>query len=107
MPLALSVDGPLRTTTTMTLKFGLRDGGISVAVFGVVMFALVSVDARVRDQVSTLVSSGGTSVGPWSSRLGELGDALWSAARHQSMENAPLVVFATVGLILTLFMVKS
>jgi len=70
------------------------------------MFALVSVDARVRDHVSDLVSSG-PSVAPWSSRFGDLLDALWAAARYQSIENAPLVVFATVGAVLTLFMLRS
>jgi hypothetical protein len=30
-----------------------------------------------------------------------------SALRHQSIENAPLLVFAAGGLILFLFMVKS
>jgi hypothetical protein len=30
-----------------------------------------------------------------------------TAAKHQSIENAPLVVFATAGAILFLFMVKT
>ena len=38
----------------MTFKFGLREGALSAAVFGGVMFALVSVDPRVRDHVSDL-----------------------------------------------------
>ena len=90
----------------MTLKLGMREGAISAAIFGAVMFALVSVDARVRDHVSELVGSG-TSVAPWGSRFGDLLDALWTALRHQSIENAPLLVFATVGVVLTLFMLKS
>ena len=90
----------------MTLKMGVRDGAISAAVFGGVMFALVSIDPRVRDHVSDLVG-GTTSVAPIGSRLGELGDVLWSAARHQSIDNAPLAVFATVGIVLTIFMLRS
>ena len=90
----------------MTFKLGMREGAISAAIFGGVMFALISVDARVRDQVSAMVSSS-ASVAPWSARFGELADALWSAARYQSIENAPLLVFATVGVVLTLFMVRS
>ena len=39
--------------------------------------------------------------------IAELGGALWSAARYQSIENAPLLVFATVGAVLTVFMLKS
>ena len=89
----------------MTLKLGLREGVVSAAVFGGVLFALVSIDPRVRDHVSELV--GGGSVAPLSARAGDLGSALWSAARHQSIENAPLLVFATVGTVLTVFMLRS
>lgn len=92
----------------MTIKLGLREGAVSAAVFGGVLFALVSVDPRVRDHMGDLFSSGGgVSVAPWTGRLMELGDALWSAARHQSMDNAPLLVFATVGAVLTVFMLRS
>jgi len=90
----------------MTLKLGLREGMLSAAIFGGVMFALVSFDPRVRDHVSGLLGNG-TTVLPLGARLGELGDALWSAARTQSIDNAPMLVFATVGAVLTLFMLKS
>jgi hypothetical protein len=89
----------------MTFKLGLREGVISGTVFAVVLFALISVDPRVRDHISDLF--GGGSVAPLSARAGDLGGALWSAARHQSIENAPLLVFATVGAVLTVFMLKS
>ena len=90
----------------MIFKLGMREGVVSAVVFGGVLFALVSIDPRVRDHVSDLVGSG-ANVAPWGSRFGELVDALWAAARSQSIENAPLLVFATVGAVLTLFMLKS
>jgi hypothetical protein len=90
----------------MKVKMGLRQGALSAAIFGAIMFALVSVDARVRDHVSELVGNS-ASVAPLGTRFTELADALWTAARYQSIENAPLVVFATVGIVLTVFMVKS
>ena len=90
----------------MTFKLGIRESAISAAIFAGVMFALVSVDARVRDHVSDLVGNS-ASVAPWGARFGELLDALWSAARYQSIENAPLLVFATVGIVLTVFMLRS
>jgi len=90
----------------MTFKLGMREGAVSAVVFGGVMFALVSVDARVRDHVSELVGNS-ASVAPMTARFGELLDALWSAARYQSIENAPLLVFATVGAVLTVFMLRS
>jgi hypothetical protein len=91
----------------MTLKLSLRQSALSAAVFGAILFALISVDPGVRDHVSNLVGGGGSGIAPWGSRAKDLGDALWSAARYQSLENAPLLVFATVGTVLTLFMLKS
>ena len=88
----------------MTVKLGVREGALSATVFSCVFFALLSVDPRVRDHVSDLFRGGAS---PWSSRLGELGDALWTAARAQSIDNAPMLVFATVGVVLTLFMLRS
>jgi hypothetical protein len=85
---------------------GLKDGAISAAVFGIVLFALVSADPRVHDHVSDFFTGAGA-VTPWGDRISDLGSALWSAARHQSMDNAPVLVFTTVGAALTLFMFKS
>ena len=92
-------------TARSTRSIGLRDGMLSAAVFGAILFALVSVDPRVEAQVTDLVR--GASVASWSDRLGDLGGALWGAARDHSIDNAPLLVFATVGTVLTLFMFKS
>ena len=33
--------------------------------------------------------------------------ALWSAARDHSIDSAPLLIFATVGTVLTLVMLKT
>lgn len=83
-----------------------RQTALSSLVFCGVLLALVSVDARVRDRVNDLVS-GGDGITPWGDRLGDLGGALMSAVRHQSIENAPLLVFATVGAVLFLFMFRT
>ncbi|HVD91773.1 MAG TPA: hypothetical protein VNC21_05805 [Vicinamibacterales bacterium] len=85
---------------------GIREGVVSAALFTAILFALVSVDPRVRDHVAGLFGSS-ASVGPLSARFSELFGALWSAIRYQSMENAPLLVFATVGAVLTVFMVRN
>jgi hypothetical protein len=87
------------------MKFGLRDGALSLAVFAGVIFALSSVEPNVRERMSELFVGGGVS--RWSDRLGDLGGALWLAVRSQSIDNAPMVVFATVGVLLTVFMLRS
>src|SRR5258707_4760799 len=91
----------------MTIRLGVREGAVSAAVFGGVLFALVSVDPRVHDHVADLFGGSGVSVGPLGGRLSELGSALWMAAPSPSMDNAPLLVFATVGPGLTVFMLGS
>ena len=90
----------------MTLKLGVRDGAVSAAVFGIVLTALVFTDPRVHDHVSDLFGGTGA-IGPWGDRVTDLGSALWMALKDQSIDNAPLLVFATVGAVLTLFMFKS
>jgi hypothetical protein len=90
----------------MQIKLGLRQAVLSIMVFAGVLFALASVDARVRERVSDVVS-GGDGISPWGDRLSDLGSALSMAVRHQSLENAPLLVFAAVGAILFVLMVKA
>lgn len=75
-------------------------------VFCGVLLALVSVDPRVRERMTELVY-GGDGISPWGDRVGDLGGALFTAIRHQSIENAPLLIFATVGAVLFVFMVRT
>ena len=49
----------------------------------------------------------GQGVSSFADRASQLGDALATAVRYQSIENAPMVVFATVGAVLFLFMVRT
>lgn len=89
----------------MSGRVGIREGIVSAAVFGTVLFALVSLDPRLRDHVSDLYGNG--NVTPFGDRVIDLAGALASAARYQSTEHAPLLVFATVGAVLTVFMLRS
>jgi hypothetical protein len=90
----------------MQIKLSLRQWTLSTLVFGGVLLVLASVDARVRDRVGEVVS-GGNGLSPWGDRVSDLFDALYSAVRHQSIENAPLLVFATVGAVLFVFMFRT
>lgn len=90
----------------MRIKGTLRQIVISTAAFALVMLAVVSVDARVRDRLHDLIR-GGDGGGPVSARATELVDALMTAARYQTIENAPLVIFAAVGAVLFVFMIRA
>jgi hypothetical protein len=90
----------------MALKLKFRQYALSITVFAIVLGGLVSVDERVRDRF-TAVLHGDDSVSPWGDRVSDLGGALTMALRNQSIENAPLLVFATVGGVLFLFMFRT
>jgi hypothetical protein len=88
------------------MKLGLRQTIASVSVFAVIMAFLVSLDDRVRARFGDLLSAG-TDVSPLGHRVSELLNALVDAATHQSIENAPMLIFAVVGGVLFLFMLKA
>jgi hypothetical protein len=90
----------------MQIKLGLRQTFLSSLVFCGILLALVSIDSRVRERMSDLMS-GGDGISPWGDRLSDLGDALATAIKYQSIENAPLLVFATIGAVLFVFMVRT
>jgi hypothetical protein len=79
---------------------------VSLALFAVVIVALVSIDQRVRDQFERLIS-GGDGVTTWDDRALDLGQAIAGAIRTQSIDNAPVLLFATVGVVLFVFMVRT
>ena len=84
---------------------GLRQTAISITGLAIVLIGLTFVDPRVRDRLSALVS--GQDGGTIADRAAELGNALLTALKYQSIENAPLLIFATVGAVLFLFMVRT
>ena len=90
----------------MQIKLSLRQAALSSLIFGGVLLALASVDARVRERVGDVVS-GNDGLSPWGDRISDLGGALVAAVRHQSLENAPMLVFAAVGAVLFVFMIRS
>lgn len=90
----------------MRTKLGLRQAVISTLIFGGVLLALVSIDPRVRERMTDVLASG-DGLAPWSARAADLGYAVTETVRHQSIENAPLVIFATVGAILFVFMLRT
>ncbi len=88
------------------MKFGLRQTAISGGVFALLLLALISLDERVRER-ATEVAYGAGNVTSWGDRVSMFTDAFVDAAQHQSIENAPMLIFATVGAVLFLFMVRT
>ena len=82
-----------------------RQWVLSVGVFVLIMGARVRRRPRARSvQQSDLRRQRHHDLGL--ARL-ELGNAIVTAIRYQSIDNAPLLIFATVGAVLFLFMVRT
>ena len=86
-------------------RIGIRESAFSALVFGAVLFALVSFDPRVKAQVTDSLRT--TSASTLGHRASEVSGTLWRAARDKSMDGAPVLIFATVGAVLTLFMLRT
>jgi hypothetical protein len=88
------------------MKLGFRQGMASVAIFAVLLVVLIAVDDRVQGRFTELLY-GDSTISSWGSRFTDLVGALLLAAKYQSIDNAPMVVFAAVGAVLFLFMLRT
>jgi hypothetical protein len=73
------------------------------------VLGLAIIDERVRDQLARMLSGGGPTSELVSAggRAQELTEILMDAVRDQSIEHAPLVIFALAAMLLVLFMIRS
>lgn len=82
------------------------DAMISLCAVLALLLMLVSVDPRVRYQVTSLWGGSGpaTSIGQ---DLGEVSTVLLSAIQDHGIANAPLMIFALAATVLVLFMLRT
>ena len=80
---------------------------VSAAALTVLLLALVAIDDRVREQIVLRVSAGpAEQLAGLGSRLRDIAAILAIAARDQSIEHAPLVIFVLAAAVLVLFMLR-
>jgi hypothetical protein len=72
-----------------------------------ILAVLVSVDVRVREQMSALLSSGSLGSGAGGDTWHQLGSTLIDAVMTQSIEHAPMTIFVVVGAVLLFCMVRA
>ena len=90
----------------MRRAFG--DAMISIGAVLLLLMMLVTVDPRVREQVSGAWGGPGASpVATISSQMREVTSVVLSAARDHGLDNAPLMIFALVATVLVLFMLRT
>jgi hypothetical protein len=90
----------------MRRAFG--DAMISIGAVLLLLMMLVTVDPRVREQVSGAWGGPGASpVSTISSQMRQVTSVVLSAARDNGLDNAPLMIFALVATVLVLFMLRT
>ena len=91
------------------IRRAFSDTLISLGALGALLATLVFVDDRVREQVSMRFAGRTPSMelASASARVRDLADVVFDAARSQSIEHAPLLIFALVGTVLVLFMLRT
>ena len=78
----------------------------STAGFALVAMAVAWLDPRVRDKFSQLLHAG-DGIASWDNRALDFVTAVVSTIRYQSIDNGVVMVFAAVGAVLFLFMVRT
>ena len=90
----------------MRRAFG--DAMISLSAVLLLLIMLVTIDPRVREQMSEVWGSPGSSaVTSISSQVREVSTVVLTAARDHSIDNAPLMIFALAATVLVLFMLRT
>jgi hypothetical protein len=82
-----------------------NDAVISIGALTVLFAILLAVDERVREYAVGLVRR--TDISTAGGRMVDLGGTLLLAARDQSMEHAPLTIFAIAACVLVAFMFRT
>ncbi len=73
-----------------------------------VLLALVAFDGRVRDRLSAIAAGGPTAqIAGAGDRAHEIILVVLQAVRDQSLEHAPMMIFALAAMVLVLFMTRT
>lgn len=88
------------------MALNIKQTAFSLALFALIMGALVYADDHVRERVKEY-TVGANGVSTWGRVFDEAFHATVKAVQHQSIENAPMMLFVVVGVVLFIFMVKS
>jgi hypothetical protein len=83
------------------------EAAISLSTLMALLVALVAIDDRVREQIVLRASAGpAEQLAGLGSRLSDIAAILAIAARDQSIEHAPLMIFVLAATVLVLFMLR-
>ena len=80
---------------------------MSAGTVAVLLLALVAADSRVRDEISRRVERPAVELADAEQHVRDLTSVIAEAARHQSLEHAPLLIFALAATVLVLLMLRT
>lgn len=90
------------------LRSALGDVLVSAGALTILLITLAALDGRVREQVALRLNRAraSTDLVLATTQIRDLAIVVFEAARDQSIERAPLVIFALVATVLVLFMLR-
>ena len=81
---------------------------MSAGALAILLLALVAVDDRVREQISLRLTTGpSVELANAGERVRDLTTVIVEAARDQSIEHAPLLIFVLAATVLVMFMLRT
>jgi hypothetical protein len=82
---------------------------VSIGALAALLAMLVMVDDRVREQVSMRFAgrTPSSELADAGARMRDLADVLTEAARRQSLDHAPLLIFVLASGVLVMFMLRT
>jgi hypothetical protein len=87
----------------------ISDGLISMGALALLLIALLSIDGKLRERVTDVLTTppGSVEIVGYGSQVARVSAVVYGAARDQSVEHAPLVIFGAVATVLVLFMLRT
>lgn len=79
---------------------------LSAIGFAVVIAGVAWVDPRVRDKFAQLLNVG-NGFASWDNRALDFAEATAAALRYQAIDNGVVMLFAAIGAVLFLFMIRT
>jgi hypothetical protein len=87
----------------------ISDALISLGALVVLLVALVSVDDRVRERVTNILTTPPSSaeIAGAGAQIENVATVVYKTARDRSVDHAPLVIFGVAATVLVLFMLRT
>ncbi len=102
------IDRTVSEVTVEVKRNRFADGMVAALSASVLVAGVVALDNRVRDLITNLLAADpGRTVASATARSQRFIDSVWDTVGYQSLGYEPLILFALVGLVFLVLMMKS